>query len=186
MASCKTCGKPTKFSHYEFCSEHYIKQDNKTKPKKGKINDSLIKGKIAETIIERMFVSMGYDVFRYGMENTVPGFGKKYKFLKGDEINEIHKMPDFIVVGKPGVAYVEVKYRTNGKFNFKKYYQKGVYPYPKAFFILVSPNNIKIQIASELIDGKEFIDLEQSKYFKTKKGIVSQYINFCKKFFGNC
>ena len=33
--------------------------------------ENMIKGRIAETLIEELFLSMKYSVFRYGMENTV-------------------------------------------------------------------------------------------------------------------
>ncbi|MBN2682259.1 MAG: hypothetical protein JXR58_07105 [Bacteroidales bacterium] len=34
---------------------------------------NMIKGRIAETLIQELFLSLGYNVFRYGMENTIPG-----------------------------------------------------------------------------------------------------------------
>ena len=38
-----------------------------------KYREGMIKGRIAETLIEELFLRLGYNVFRYGMENTVPG-----------------------------------------------------------------------------------------------------------------
>ena len=35
--------------------------------------ENMIKARIAETLIEELFLQLGYSVFRYGMENTVPG-----------------------------------------------------------------------------------------------------------------
>ena len=96
-------------------------------------------------------------------------------------------MPDFIVVKDSQVNYVEVKYRTSGEFDFNSYYvRKGGYPYKNAFFILVTPKHIKVQKASELEKGNDFIFLNKCKDFETDKEIILQYIEFCKKFFGNC
>lgn len=83
--------------------------------KKTQISDSSIKGRIAETIVEEMFISMGYRVFRFGMENTLPGFANRELPMRGEVANEVRKMPDFIVVRDSQIAYIEVKYRTNGE-----------------------------------------------------------------------
>ena len=153
-----------------------------------KISDSFIKGRLAESIVEEMFISMNYQVFRFGMENTVPGFENRFLSREGSVANHVRKMPDFIVVKESKIYFVEVKYRTveeNFDFN-KEYSKKGGYPYSDAYFILVSPKHIKIQKASELEKGRKFVYLGSCKDFETDKEIILQYIEFCKKFFGNC
>ena len=57
----------------------------------------MIKGRIAETLIEEMFLSLGFNVFRYGMENTVPGIMELLKGVRSDVAQEIRRMPDFVV-----------------------------------------------------------------------------------------
>ena len=178
MRSCKSCGEES--GKYDLCKDCY---------KKLNISDSSIKGRLAEAIVEEMFLNMGYKVFRFGMENTVPGFGDRYLPKYGDVADEVRKMPDFIIVKDSQIAYVEVKYRTKGEqdFDFKSYYtKKGGYPYKSAFFILVTPKHIKVQKASELEKGEKFIFLNKCKDFETDKEIILKYIEFCKKFFGNC
>jgi hypothetical protein len=183
MGYCKFCGK--KSGKYDLCRECYEKQKKNGKPPY--ISDTIIKGRIAEAIVEDMFVHMGYKVFRYGMENTVPGFAKRYLPNKGKVAEEVRKMPDFIVVKDSKTAYIEVKYRTSGKFDFNDFYaRKGGYPYKSAFFILVTPKHILIQKASRLEKGEDFMYLNECKYFDTDKNIILRYIEFCKKFFGNC
>ena len=41
--------------------------------KSKRFDDNMIKGRIAETIAEQMFIRMGYKIYRFGMENTIPG-----------------------------------------------------------------------------------------------------------------
>jgi len=187
MGTCKSCGEES--GKYDLCEDCYkkSKQNNHETQKKTKISDSSIKGRLAEAIVEEMFLAMGYRIFRFGMENTVPGFGDRYLPRKGDVADEVRKMPDFIVVKNSQVNYVEVKYRTSGEFDFNSHYaKKGGYPYKNAFFILVTPKYIKVQKASELEKGKDFIFLNKCKELETDKKIILQYIEFCKKFFGNC
>jgi hypothetical protein len=38
--------------------------------KESKFREGMIKGRIAETLVEELFLSLGFSVFRYGMENT--------------------------------------------------------------------------------------------------------------------
>ncbi len=182
---CK-CGN-FKSIEYDVCRECYKKTGRKERNVKININDSAIKGRIAEAIVEEMFISMGYEIFRFGMENTVPGFGSRTHPLKGKIAKEIRNMPDFVVV-KDGTAwYIEVKYRTNGEFDFQKFErEKGPYNYSNAYFILVTPKHIKIQKVEHLRKGEPFIFLNDCKDFETNKAIIKQYIDFCKKFFGNC
>ena len=39
----------------------------------------VIKGRIAETIVEQLFISLGFQVFKYGMENF---YSWNYRFIK--------------------------------------------------------------------------------------------------------
>jgi len=67
--------------------------------------ESMIKGRIAETLIEELFLSLEYNVFRYGMENTVPGIMELLKGVRGDVATNIRRMPDFVVQNKKGDVF---------------------------------------------------------------------------------
>lgn len=184
---CKDCGMES--GEYLLCKDCYYKSKDghiDKRKKKTKFKDSVIKGKLAETIVEEMFFAMDYRVFRFGMENTLPGFMNRYFPKKGEVAEQVRKMPDFIIVKDSQIAFIEVKYRTNGKFDFKKHYGQRQYPYKNAYFILVTPKHILIQKASELEKGKNFIYLINCKDFETDRETILEYITFCKKFFGNC
>ena len=58
---------------------------------------NMIKGRIAETLIQELFLSLGYNVFRYGMENTIPGIMELLKGVKSEVATEIKRMPDFVI-----------------------------------------------------------------------------------------
>ena len=49
----------------------------------------MIKGRIAETLIQELFLTLKFNVFRYGMENTIPGIMELLKGVKSDVANEI-------------------------------------------------------------------------------------------------
>ena len=172
------CGNYKDFSNY-LCSicEKIIKE-------KG-INDYVIKGRIAEAIIEEMFINMDYEVFRFGMENTIPGFGRRKFPRQGDVAHQIRSMPDFVVVKDNKTNFVEVKYRSDDKFLYEEEFGAENYPYPEAYLILVTPKHIKVQKIAKLARGEDFVYLNDCPDFQTDKSVILQYIEFCKKFFQN-
>src|SRR3990167_11268133 len=103
--------------------------------------EGMIKGRIAETLIEELFLRLGYNVFRYGMENTVPGIMELLKDIRSDVASDIRRMPDLVVQKDNKVYFVEVKFRANEQFRFSDL-PKG-YPYTNCYFIVVSKKHIK-------------------------------------------
>ncbi len=76
-------------------------------------NYGMIKGRIGEAIAEQLFNELGYRVFRYGIENTLPGVVDIIEGDRGTVIKSIRNQPDFIVSSKQNDwSLIEVKYRT--------------------------------------------------------------------------
>jgi hypothetical protein len=103
----------------------------------------MIKGRIAETLIQELFLSLGYNVFRYGMENTIPGIMELLKGVRSDVADDIRRMPDFVIQNRDtkDVHFVEVKFRANGEFRYKDLPKN--YSYTNSFIIVVSKRHIK-------------------------------------------
>jgi len=133
--------------------------------------ESMIKGRIAETLVEELFLKLNYNVFRYGMENTVPGIMKLLKKVRSDVANDIRRMPDFVVQNPNTnqVYFVEVKFRTSEEFTFKDLPKN--YPFENAYFILVSKKYIKCITYEELKAGKEISPTSKKLSWKQKKSL---------------
>ena len=105
---------------------------------------NVVDGRIAESIIEQLFLENGYDVFRFGIENTAPSLSNQLG-NRPKTRSIVSKMPDFIV-RKDGKAYpVEVKFRgIGGKFDIDDLEgkDKPEYPYDKVFFIVITLNEM--------------------------------------------
>lgn len=149
--------------------------------------ESKIKGRIAETLIEELFLSLGYSVFRYGMENTVPGIMSLLKGVRSDVANDIRRMPDFVAQDRNGEVYfIEVKFRAKEEFAFKDLPED--YPYENAFFVLVSKKHIKCINYKELKEGGKITPesrnyLGSRKEFELDKEVIIQFCDFAVKFF---
>lgn len=150
----------------------------------------MIKGRIAETLIEEMFLSLGFNVFRYGMENTVPGIMELLKGVRSDVAQEIRRMPDFVVQDNHSkeVYFIEVKFRANGMF--KRSDLPKSYPFHNALIVHVSKKHIKCISYEELERGEEITPTSRNYLgnrpeFDFDKEIIKDFCDFAIKFFSN-
>ena len=191
MAKCTQCASYTKFEG-GLCYECYSEKKNGKQPTTG-LSDhareyrySMIKGRVADTLIEELFLSQGYSVFRYGMENTIPGIIDLLKGVRGDVADDIRRMPDFVIQKNKDVFFIEVKFRKSEQFSFSNLPKN--YPYENAIIILVSKKHIKCITVEELKNGKEITPtcknyLGSRKEFDLDKEAVIDFCNFALQFF---
>lgn len=195
MAECVQCGSYTKFQN-GLCYDCYQEKnsDKKDAAQKG-LSDrdfsyrfNTIKGRIAETLIQELFLSLKYPVFSYGMENTIPGIMDLLKGVRTEVANEIRRMPDFVIQNPrtSDVYFVEVKFRANGTFTRADLPKD--YPWGNAFFILVSKKHIKCVTFEELERGEEITPTSKNylgnrKEFDLDKEVIKEFCEFALLFF---
>lgn len=210
MADCIKCGEYTKFNG-GLCYKCYKKDGNskdvavaEKEPEKQTENkgesksiakenpwmSGVIKGRIAETIVEELFRSLDFQVFSYGMENSIPGIKDLLKGVRGDVSKNIRQMPDFVVFKDKTAHFIEVKYRANGELKLSDIERYGDYPFENALFVLVTKKHIKCISFGELRDGKEIklgnnFMLGSRKEFDTDKEKIIEYCKYAVKFFEN-
>jgi len=210
MAECIECGAFTKYNGGLCFTCYKVANGGKSEAKKApapkkeistakpKANPTsgnswvynLIKGRIAETIIEELFLNLGFQVFKYGMENTIPGIMDLLKGVKDDVAMEIKRMPDLVVYKDGQANFIEVKFRASGTFKLSDIDKKGDYPYQNALIVLVSKKHIKCISFQELLAGKEVTPtcrnyLGSRKEFDTDKEKIVEYCSYAVKFFEN-
>jgi hypothetical protein len=151
-------------------------------------SENAIKGRVAETIIQELFLAHGFNVFHYGMERSIPGIAQLTRKTSGAVKRQIQTMPDF-VVQQPGtdrLYFIEVKYRANGVFTIDEI--KGDYPWPHAYFILVTKEHIKCLTYAQLASGRAFAP-ECSNYLikrvelKLDRALIIKFGQLAKRFF---
>lgn len=209
MPECTICGDYTKFEG-GLCLTCYKSGNNNSSNKKNlpaekqeaglnsngitekewTFRYNMIKGRIAETLIQELFLTLKYNVFRYGMENTIPGIMELLKGIKTEVADEIKQMPDFVIQNPQTgeVFFVEVKFRASGIFSIKDL-QKD-YAWENAYFILVSKKHIKCLNYKELKEGKEITPesrnyLGSRKEFDLDKETIITFCDFAVQFFEN-
>ncbi len=170
------------------CRPHQKSSSNGLTKREGRYKEGMIKGRIAETLIEELFLSLGYNVFRYGMENTVPGIMDLLKGVRSDVATNIRRMPDFVIQHpqRKDVFFIEVKFRRDEEF--KKSDLPSDYPYKNCYFIVVSKKHIKCITYEELMKGKVVSPKSQNylgrrKEFELDKDVIIDFCEFAVKFF---
>ena len=180
---CEVESEPdAKFCHY--CG-FMIKESNRD-------SENMIKGRIAETLIEELFITNGYHVHRFGMENTMPGL-KNFLYKADDDRSKkiallIRKMPDFVVQKGNALFFIEVKYRYDETFDIT--YIGDDYPYENVFFIIVSNKHIKCITTEELENGN-VISANTGSYlghrpeFQISTESITKFRRFSDRFYSN-
>jgi hypothetical protein len=169
------------------CSQKY-NDENGISKKDSTFVENMIKGRIAETLIEELFLYLGYSVFRYGMENTVPGIIKLLAGVRNDVATNIRRMPDFVVQNPNSgeVFFIEVKFRKSESFKFIDLDKD--YPYENCYFVVVSKKHIKCITYQELKEGKEVTPnshnyLGNRREFELDRDVIIHFCDFAVKFF---
>jgi hypothetical protein len=199
VAECIQCRAYTKFTAglcYDCYSDRNSKNALDTKnlemvgltEKDYQYRYNMIKGRIAETLIQELFLSLSYNVFRYGMENTIPGIMELLKGVRSDVAYNIRRMPDFVIQNPKtkDVFFVEVKFRASGEFKAKDLAKD--YPYTNAYIILVSTRHIKCITVEELLAGQEITTTSRNylgsrKEFDLDKETIISFCQFAVQFF---
>ena len=167
-----------------------IAKEAKTTSKENPQVSGVIKGKIAETIVEELFRSLEFQVFSYGMENSIPGVMDLLKGVRGDVAKNIRQMHDFVVFKDKKAHFIEVKYRASGELKLKDIDKYGDYPFENALFVLVTKKHIKCISYKELKEGKEITPhcknyLGSRDELDTDKEKIKEYCRYAVKFFEN-
>lgn len=157
---------------------------------KNEFNYCMIKWRIAETLVEQLFLELWFQVFNYGMENTIPWIMDLLKWVDDDVSYHIRKAPDLVVYKDNHAHFVEVKFRANETFTIKDLEKEKWYPYKNALFVIVSKRHIKCISYEELKAWKEITEhshnyLWSRKEFETDKNKIIEYCKYAVKFFSH-
>jgi hypothetical protein len=156
---------------------------------KSNFNLNSLKGRIAEYLIQDLFIQSGYNVFNYGIERQMPGITKRLSAKKETITGKaLRYMPDFVVqsLSTGDLFYLEVKFRASGMFSVKELPED--YPYRNAWFIIVSPDKIQCILYKRLKEGYEITPLtnylvQNVKSFHIDKDRLLEYHEYAKQLF---
>jgi len=152
------------------------------------------RGRIAENLTEELFMELGFNVYPYGWEKTVPGLAKilgRNKKRTGIQ-KSIAYSPDFIIHHeKKGTHFIEVKYRSDS--SLKR--QHAANYHEETLFVLFSKKMIQCISHSELSSGEVLSEKYNRKFMlgarpefdfdKNEKEKIREYCSHAISFFGD-
>lgn len=151
-------------------------------------NLNTLKGRLAEQLIQDLFINNGYNVFNYGLERIHPSLSKMIAYNNQKTSKELRFMPDFVVQSAENgdLFYLEVKFRANGRFCFDEHYAN--YPYKNAWFVIVSPNKIQCMHYKHLSKGNAIspesnYSLGRVRSFHFSAESIKEYSSYAKVLF---
>lgn len=152
-------------------------------------NLNILKGRMAEQLIQDLFSRNDYNVFNYGLERIHPFLSQTIRLDNHTTSKNLRYMPDFVVQSSEtgDLFYLEVKFRANGCFEFDDTYKD--YPYKNAWFVIVSPQKIQCMHYKRLAAG--FRITPETRYrlsgvrsFHLAKESIIEYELYAQHFFG--
>ena len=135
---------------------------------------NLLKGKIAEQIIECLFLEAGIQIFKFGYENYFPEILRQNNKLKGEVATHIKQQSDFIFIDNENTLhYLEVKYRKNCFLN-----DEQIEKYPE---FIIEVNSTSIECLNKKDEFPKFKHLREYKEFDNiKDDLLSKYMELTK------
>ena len=148
--------------------------------------EDMIRNRISETLIEQLFLIMGYDVFNYDIKNSIPGMARLLNGVESEIAKELRRMPDFVVRKGENIFFVEVKFLESEEFSIADIPKS--YPFHNCYFIIVSRQNIKCITYGELKSGEKIHPLDnkylsERKEFSLNKKVMTDFSEFAIKVF---
>jgi len=152
-------------------------------------NLNTLKGRLAEQLIQDLFINNGYNVFNYGLERIHPSLSNMLANNHHKTSKELRFMPDFVVQSTQNgdLFYLEVKFRANGTFGFDERFEN--YPYKNAWFVVVSPQKIQCMHYRHLVKGNMITPesnytLGRVRSFHFSAESIQEYTDYARLLFG--
>lgn len=147
---------------------------------------NVVKGRIAETLVEEMFKKSGYQVYRFGYEAILENVSQSgYKIKDSDTWNRIRSIPDFLVISPNGsIQLIEVKYSKTGTISPSKL-EKYANFWEEARIIVVGPNepHFKISYISRFLEDGKLYPLEKDRFTTINPEIIKKFSQVVKEYF---
>ena len=153
--------------------------------------ENILKGRIAESLIEELLKQCGNRVYRFGYEAVLQNLTQLEKaFDRESEVGQrIRSIPDFIVINKEGRPFfIEVKFRTSFIVHSEDIKRiELIEKFWKAKIIIVTPEKPYFRILfSPYLDKEQkwiWVSLEEDKDLNITSNILNQFNELVEKYY---
>ena len=125
--------------------------------------ENMIKGRIAEAIIEELLKASGNDVYRFGYESILQNLVQRGSNFdrRNKNAHQVQSIPDFVVLNAEGNNFfLEVKFRANPDWLIKDPRLRRTMEYwqPKLILVTVVKPYFRIVTPKSLLDERCFFE----------------------------
>ena len=138
----------------------------------------MLKGRIAEAIVEEMLKEAGFQVYRFGYEAVIQNLTQVNAKLKITTTGrKILSMPDFIVIKDGFAEFIEVKFRSSRPDNKSDDFKNLAETWPEAKRLFVCKDEPYFRIANiiDFVDKDYLFPLEKDKHMKVDEKLIKKY-----------
>ena len=147
----------------------------------------MLKGRIAEAIVEEMLKEAGFRVYRFGYESLIQNLTQISVELRATRVGrKISSMPDFVVFKEGYANFIEVKFRS-GKPNHKSEDYNDLaefWPESKILFVLKDETCFKIANVCDFVERGWLFPLEGDTHIKVAEDLVKKYVDQIMRSYG--
>jgi len=153
--------------------------------------ESILKGRMAEGLVEELLKQCGNKVYRFGYEAVLQNLTQLEKvFDRESEVGQrIKSIPDFIVINKEGKPFfVEAKFRTDFIVYSKDIKRiELIEKFWRAKIIIVTPEKPYFRISSSpYLNGKQewnWKPLEEDQDLRITPDVLKQFDGLVEKYY---
>jgi hypothetical protein len=153
--------------------------------------ENMIKGRIAEAIIEELLKASGNDVYRFGYESILQNLVQNNSNFdrRNKNAHQLKSIPDFVVLNSDGNNFfLEVKFRANLYWVTKDQHLKHSMEYwqPKLILVTASKPYFRIVTPESLLDdGRNFESLDTDPDFHVSRTAMDTFEPLVERFLVN-
>lgn len=146
---------------------------------------NMIKGRIAEAIVEEMLKESEYKVYRFGYEGLLQNLTQTDKMNSNTVSEKIWSMPDFIVIDKDGKAsFIEVKFSKDGRISGRwKRRVENHWSDGRLILVTLEEPYFRISSIGAFLRSGELRPIEKDNFIRIDKKLVDKYSFFVEKYF---
>lgn len=157
--------------------------------------ENILKGRMAESLVEELLKKSGNKVYRFGFEAVLQNLTQLEKaFNRESEVGQrISSIPDFIVINKEGKPFfIEVKFRTELLLVYRNDIERMelVEKFWKAKIIIITPEKPYFRLSSipyfkkkeEWVEWK-WMDLKEDGDLNIKQNILDKFNKVVEKYY---
>jgi len=152
--------------------------------------ENLLKGRIAESLVEELLKRSGNRVYRFGYEAVLQNLTQlEESFDRESEVGQrISSIPDFIAVKGKKILFVEVKFRTDPSF-FKKDINKlrmiGEFWRAKIVLVTLVKPYFRVFTSSYIAEGRRLdsIPIEKDPDLGVTPDVLNKFNELVEKYY---